>query len=206
MKPRLVKRFWSTCAGSPPAPETVRPEPVRRLIYNRVMQAAAGSRPRWRRPGFAALIVLALSIGCSPSIDVPAALQVTQVSSGWFDAGLDNLGRNKLVPTVSFRLENVTSGTVQYLQLNAVFKRRNETEEWGNAFVRAVGTDGLEAGRTTEVLRLESSRGYTGEQSRAEMLAHGDFVDVTMELFVKHRGDQWVLLDSVAVDRQLLTR
>ena len=44
---------------------------------------------------------------------MPAALQVTQVSSGWFDAGLDNLGRNKLVPTVSFRLENVTSGTVQ---------------------------------------------------------------------------------------------
>ena len=38
------------------------------------------------------------------------------------------------------------------------------------------------------------------------MLAHSDFVDVTMELFVKHRGDQWVLLDSVAVDRQLLTR
>ncbi len=150
--------------------------------------------------------MLALSIGCSPSIDVPTALEITQVSSGWFDAGLDNLGRNKLVPTVSFRLENATSETVRYLQLNAVFRRQNETEEWGNAFVRAVGTDGIDAGRTTEILRLESGRGYTGEQPRAEMLGHRDFVDVTMDLFVKHRGDQWTFLDSVDVDRQLLTR
>lgn len=170
------------------------------------MTAERGSRVGVRRSWFGVLIVLALSIGCSPSIDVPTALEITQVSSGWFDAGLDNLGRNKLVPTVSFRLENATSETVRYLQLNAVFRRQNETEEWGNAFVRAVGTDGIDAGRTTEILRLESGRGYTGEQPRAEMLGHRDFVDVTMDLFVKHRGDQWTFLDSVDVDRQLLTR
>lgn len=175
------------------------------MVYNLLMVADAGRRARVRRL-WAGGLVLAVSMACSPSIDVPTALQVTQVSSGWFDAGLDPLGRNKLVPTVSFRLRNQTSDTVQYLQLNAVFKRLNEAEEWGNAFVRAVGGDGLEAGQATEILRLESSRGYTGEQPRAEMLAHRDFVDVTMDLFVKHRGDQWVLLDTVAVDRQLLIR
>ena len=176
------------------------------MIYNLLMTAEPGGRAGARRPWLGAFVALVLSTGCGPSIDVPTALQVTQVSSGWFDAGLDPLGRNKLVPTVSFRLENLTADTVQYLQLNAVFKRQNETEEWGNAFVRAVGTEGLAAGQTTEILRLESGRGYTGEQSRAEMLTHRDFVDVTMELFVKHRGDQWVFLDNVPVDRQLLTR
>ena len=176
------------------------------MIYNLSMTVEAGRRAGGRRPWLGALAALVLAAGCGPSIDVPTALQVTQVSSGWFDAGLDPLGRNKLVPTVSFRLENLTADTVQYLQLNAVFKRQNETEEWGNAFVRAVGTEGLEAGQTTEILRLESGRGYTGEQTRAEMLDHRDFVDVTMDLFVKHRGDQWVFLDTVPVDRQLLTR
>ena len=175
------------------------------MVYNLPMVADAGRRARVRR-SWAGALVLAVSMACSPSIDVPTALQVTQVSSGWFDAGLDPLGRNKLVPTVSFRLRNQTSDTVQYLQLNAVFKRLNEAEEWGNAFVRAVGGDGLEAGQATEILRLESSRGYTGEQPRAELLEHRDFVDVTMDLFVKHRGDQWVLLDTVAVDRQLMIR
>ena len=151
------------------------------------------------------LVTLCLS-ACSPPLDVPASLRLAQVSSGWFDAGLDNLGRNKIVPTVSFRIENTTAATLQYLQLNAVFRRQNEMEEWGNAFVRAVGTEGLEAGGATELLRLESGRGYTGEQSRTEMLEHRDFVDVTMDLFVKHRGDQWIRLDSVDVSRQLLTQ
>ena len=184
------------------------PEPGAGLIYNLLMAVEALRRVGGRRSWFGAVSVLVLvpSLACSPAIDVPSDLRITEVSSGWFDAGLDNLGRNKLVPTVSFRLENLTSDTLQYLQLNGVFRRRDETEEWGDAFVHAVRREGLEAGRMTGVLRLESARGYTGEQPRAEMLAHRDFVDVRMDLFVKHRGDLWVRLDTVAVDRRLLTR
>ena len=145
--------------------------------------------------------------GCAgPSLDMPASLQLTQVSSGWFDAGPDGLGRNKLVPSVSFRLENSTDDTIRYLQLNAVFRRHGEEEEWGTHYVRAFGTEGLDAGRSTGVFRLESGRGYTGEQAWSEMLAHRDFVDVEMDLFVKHRANEWVRLDSVSVDRRLLMR
>ena len=144
-------------------------------------------------------------VGCGGTpFDAPTSLQLVQVSSGWFDAGADTLGRNKLVPSVSFRLENSTDDTIRYLQLNAVFRRRGEEEEWGTTYVRAFGTEGLEAGQATRMFRLESGRGYTGEQPWPEMLAHRDFVDVRMDLFVKHRSDQWVRLDSVDVGRQLL--
>jgi hypothetical protein len=149
-------------------------------------------------------LVVAGCVGSSP--DVSAALRITRVSSGWFDAGPDSLGRNKLVPTVSFRLENSTDDDIRYVQLNAVFRREGEEEEWGTHFVRAFGTEGLDAGQSTTVFRLESGRGYTGEQAWSEMLAHRDFVDVEMDLFVKHRGNEWVRLDSVSVDRQLLIR
>ena len=160
--------------------------------------------PMIRGVGFVlAAVVVA---GCRPSLDMPASLQITEVSSGWFDAGPDGLGRTKLVPRVSFRLQNSTDDTIRYLQLNAVFRRQGEEEEWGSHFVRAFGTEGLEAGQSTELFRLESGRGYTGEQARPEMLAHRDFVDVRMDLFVKHRGNEWVRLDSLAVDRQLLVR
>lgn len=157
------------------------------------------------RPAFSVLMAVLSAVGCGSPLDVESVLRVTQVSSGWFDAGLDSLGRNKLVPTVSFRLENITQSQVSYLQLLGKFQRQNEEEEWGNAFIRVVGTEGLEAGRATDLMRLESERGYTGEQSRAEMLSHGDFVDVTMELFIKHRAEQWTYLDSVDVSRRLLT-
>jgi len=142
--------------------------------------------------------------GCGAPLDVQVALRLAQISSGWFDAGPDSLGRNKLVPSVSFRLENSTDDTIRYLQLNAVFRRQGEEEDWGTAYVRAFGTEGLDAGRSTQVFRLQSGRGYTGEQAWSEMLAHRDFVDVEMDLFVKHRGNQWVRLDSVSVDRRLL--
>ncbi len=152
------------------------------------------------------LFVVVFGAGCAPSLDTTESLRMTQISSGWFNAGLDTLGRNKLVPTVSFRLENTTDDTIRYVQLNGVFRREGEEEEWGTSYVHAFGTEGLDAGLSTIEYRLESERGYTGEQARDEMLAHSGFVDVRMDLFVKHRGDQWVRLDSIDIDRQLLTQ
>ena len=35
--------------------------------------------------------------------------------------------------------------------------------------------------------------------------AHRDFVDVTVELFVKHRAEQWVKLDQYPIARQSIT-
>ena len=153
------------------------------------------------------VFAIALSTaGCAAPLDVESALQVSQVSSGWFDAGLDNLGRNKLVPTVSFRLENSSENETGSMQLLGKFLRQDEEEEWGSKFIRVAGTEGIEAGQLTDLMRLESPRGYTGEQPRAEMLSHSDFVDVTIELYVKHRAEDWTYLDSVDVDRRLLTQ
>lgn len=153
-----------------------------------------------------ALCGVLAAVGCASPIDVPASLEVTQLSSGWFDAGLDSLGRNKIVPVVSFRLENETSKELGYLQINAVFRREGENEGWGTKFVRVVGTEGIPPGAASELLTLDSSRGYTGEQSQSEMLGHRDFVDVKMDLYIKHRAQQWALLDTLDVDRQLLIR
>ena len=104
-----------------------------------------------------ALCGVLAAAGCASPIDVPASLEVTQLSSGWFDAGLDSLGRNKIVPVVSFRLENETTKELGYLQINAVFRREGENEGWGTKFVRVVGTDGIPPGAASELLTLDSS-------------------------------------------------
>ena len=187
-----------------------------------------------RRPG-RALLAFALSVALSGSactpLDVQAALDVTDITAGWLDVGLDALGRNKLVPTISFRLENVSDQRIRTLQLNGVFRRcmvlyagqpepedpaspadeeagtcLGEDQEWGSALVRAVGRQGVVPGDGLGPFTMESSLGYTGEQSLAEMLQHGDFVDVKIELFVKHRADQWAKLGEYLIDRQLLTQ
>ena len=57
------------------------------------------------------------------SLYLEHALSVEDLTTGWLDVGLDDDGRNKLVPTISFRLTNVSSEQMRTLQLNSVFRR-----------------------------------------------------------------------------------
>ena len=152
------------------------------------------------------LVILGLlAVGCGPKVDLKQALQVEIVSTGWFDAGIVN-GKNKLVPTVSFRLKNVSDQTLTTLQINAVFRRLNENDELGSSFMPVAGSDGLAPGATTPALTAKSNLGYTGTESRAEMLKNSQFVDGKVDLHAKYGSAQWTLVAQHPISRQLLTR
>ena len=142
--------------------------------------------------------------GCGPRIDVKQALEVTDVVTGWYDAGIVEGGKNKLVPSVTFRIKNVSSEPVTYVQFNAVFRVIGDVQELGSKLVRGIGGDGLGPGQFAGPYTLQSDLGYTGEQPRADMLQHGQFQDAQVEIFAKHGSDQWVKLSGVNITRQLL--
>jgi hypothetical protein len=152
------------------------------------------------------LLLGLLSIGCGPTVDLTKGLQLTIVETGWFDAGIVN-GQNKLVPSVSFTLKNVSDQNLVTLQINALFRRINENEEWGSGFLTAAGSSGLAPGASTPVLTVRSNLGYTGsDQSRQEMLQNTHFVDAKVELFAKYAAIQWVRMGTYPITRQLLTK
>src|SRR5712692_8571596 len=122
------------------------------------------------------LPVLLLGPGCGPAVDLTKGLQILDVSTGWYDAGVDQ-GRNKLVPLVSFKLKNVSDQRLATLQVNALFRRVNENDEWGNGFITVAGSQGLAPGATTPTLTIKSAQGYTGTDPRQEMLRNSHFVD-----------------------------
>jgi hypothetical protein len=158
------------------------------------------------RPILSLLLLLPLALGtssCGSSADVGTALQIVDVTTGWFDAGIVEGGKNKLVPSVSFRLTNVSPDPIAGVQLNAVFRRANEAEEWGSAFVRTF-REPLASKQTGEAVVLRSPLGYTGTQPRAEMLHNKEFVDATVQIFAKHGSAQWVKIGEYRVSRQLL--
>ncbi|MBI4477664.1 MAG: hypothetical protein HY654_10850 [Acidobacteria bacterium] len=159
------------------------------------------------RSFMAVLSLVALVAGgsaCASSADVGTALQIVDVTSGWFDAGIVEGGKNKLVPSVSFRLTNVSDREIGNLQLNAVFRRVNEAEEWGSAFVR-VFREPLGSKRTGDPIVMRSPLGYTGDEPRAQMLQNSQFVDATVQIFAKHGSAQWVKIGEYRIRRQLLT-
>lgn len=157
---------------------------------------------------FALVAAVLFTSGCSESVDLQQALEVTDVTTGWYDAGIvqDPEGpKNKLVPTISFRLKNTAEKRISSVQINAIFRRVGEEEEWGSAWVRGIGSEGLAPGETSEPLVLRAQLGYLGLQPRHQMLENKEFVDARVEVFGKHGPAQWVKILDQPIDRQLLT-
>ena len=48
-----------------------------------------------------------LLAGCGHQFDVEKVLKITDVHTGWYDAGIQD-GKNKLVPSISLKLQNVS--------------------------------------------------------------------------------------------------
>jgi hypothetical protein len=152
----------------------------------------------------ACVVLVLLVAGCSAR-EVEKDLTITDVHTGWYDVGIVN-GQNKLVPSISLKLKNVSPEEISRVQLNAVFKRLDdENKEWDAHFIRGIGPDGLAPGATGEELVLRSERGYTGDQSRLQMLQNKAFIDAKVEIFGKHGSRFWVKLGEFQIDRQLLT-
>src|SRR5471030_938789 len=153
-----------------------------------------------------AFLALVSSVACGPTVDLTKGLEVAVTSTGWYDLGIVN-GQNKLVPTVTFTLKNVSDQKLLALQINALFRRVAENTEWGSGFLTVVGSKGLAPGATTDPITIKSQLGYTGsDQSRQEMLQNTHFVDAKVELFGKYGSTQWVRLGSFTITRQLLTK
>lgn len=147
----------------------------------------------------------ALIVTACESREVEKDLRIVNVQTGWYDVGVTEGGMNKLVPSISLELENISDRDIASVQLNAIFRRVGEEESWGEHFVRAIDTNGLVAGASTQPLVLRSTLGYTGAQARVQMLQNREFVDARVEIFGKHGRRAWTKMGEFQIDRQLLT-
>jgi hypothetical protein len=175
--------------------------PATPLAYNAAMRS---SRRSLIPAAFVALGCLCLAAsGCSRTREVEKDLKLTDVSTGWYDVGVVN-GQNKIVPSITLQLENISKEDISRVQINAIFRRVGEDQAWGEHFVRAIGPDGLAPGKTGPKLVFRSTLGYTGSESRQQMLQNREFVDAKVDVFGKHGSRTWVKMGEFQVDRQLV--
>jgi len=153
------------------------------------------------------VVAFALALpGCQKPVDLKSALQIAELTGGWYDAGIVE-GSNRLVPSVTFKIRRTPDADVNPLQLNVVFKRivDKTDEDWDEFFVQRVDF----ADRTeTTPLTVRPSAGYKGDsgQTRAEMLKNSQFRDVRAIIFAKHSSANWVELARYEIPRQILTK
>ena len=153
------------------------------------------------------LVLIALcSVGCAPDVDLTKGLKVNVINSGWYDVGIVD-GQNKLVPSITVTVTNVSDQELPVLQLNAVFRRVSEQDEWGTAFLTVAGSRGLAPGATSAPVVIRSNLGYTGtDQSRQDMLHNTHFVDAKVVLSGKYGSVQLVRLGDYPITRELITK
>jgi len=154
---------------------------------------------------WAVLVAALATASCGPKVDLSQGLQVVDVSTGWWDAGVVD-GQNKLVPSVTFKFKNVSDQPLDILQANVVFRRVTEDKEWGSAFVKVTGTEGLAPGATSQPQTVKSQLGYTGSESRQQMLANSQFVDAKIQLFAKYSNTQWQKVGEYTVPRTIIEK
>jgi hypothetical protein len=148
---------------------------------------------------------------CSEPVDLKQALKVTDVSGGWFDFGIVD-GKNKLVPSVTFKITKPADVRLRSLSLNVHFKKivdpskpgKDGEEEFDEAFLQTVPFEGTE----TKVLTVRPTTGFTGDapQTRAEMLQHRLFQDVRARVFAKQSSTTWVEILTFDIPRTILTK
>jgi hypothetical protein len=152
-------------------------------------------------------LILLASISCGASTDAVAALEPLDVVTGWYDDGIVEGGKNKLVPSVSMKLRNKSDRALKSVQINAIFRRVGEQEMWGEYFGWAVPRDpALPPGGVTKTLVMRSTLGYTAEQPRMQMLQNSQFVDAKVEIYVKQGSKVLAKLAEYPIQRQLITR
>jgi hypothetical protein len=136
-----------------------------------------------------AVLVLTSLLGsaCSAPIDLAKSCRVSIETTGWFDAGITADGKNKLVPSVVFRVSNTGDKPFNGLQFNCIFKRVGDPEEWSTVFIggASAGFDHLQPGATSPPITVRAQQGYTGIQPRADILQNKLFVDAKVEIFGK---------------------
>jgi len=163
-----------------------------------------------RAPARGLILLVSLALlagGCGgPAVDLKQGLKIDIVDTGWFDAGIVE-GKNKLVPTVSFTVKNVSDQKLVSLQMMASFFRVSDTSsEWGNNLLNVAGSEGLAPGATTPTLTIKSPLGYTGTDPRADMLKNAIFVDAMVKLVAKYAATQWAHIREVPIERKLVTQ
>src|SRR5262245_17051090 len=88
------------------------------------------------------MLGMAGASACTKPVDFKQALEITDVSGGWYDWGIVD-GKNKLVPSMTFRIRKRPDANLRSIALNVHFKKivspdRKTEEEMDEVFLQSV--------------------------------------------------------------------
>jgi hypothetical protein len=147
---------------------------------------------------------LAVTAACGPGFSLEKDLEITDLSTGWYDDGIDPATTwNHMVPSVTFRLKNNGTRGVSGVQLTLAFWVDGDDGEKDSKLVRGVGDETLAPCASTEPIVVRGGFGYNVEGARADIFDRSAFRDWTVKVFAK-RGGAIVPKGEFKIERRVI--
>ncbi len=150
---------------------------------------------------------LCLSLGAcikAPTQEqVKSMMQVVDVTTKWVAKTYQPWPpKLVLVPTVSFRVKNVSSTPLTYVDFNGIFKFKGDNENLGDNFYAGIRGTAVEPGQLSDVITLKSNFGQEG-RSLASFKDNPQWRIVMVKLFAMTHGSRPALLGEYDVSREI---
>jgi len=154
----------------------------------------------------AAVFVLFSQVGCKSMDDqqVKASIEITDVSTSWAMKEYRHWPNPKLtlVPTVTFRIHNLTGETLKYININAIFREENAVENLGDHFKSVIRNEGIAPNGYSPMVTLKSNFGVAGTNLESFKI-NPLWRTYEVRLFAQMGGSRHVAMGEWKVSKQI---
>ncbi len=151
-------------------------------------------------------LVLSVFPACVKSMspeELEASIEIQDVQTKWVAKTYQPWPPKLiLVPTIAFRVKNISAKPLSYLNFNAIFKFRDDQENLGDNFLAAIRKEPVPPGGTSKIITLKSNFGVEGT-SLAKFKDNPHWRPVVCRLFVQSKSPIHVLLGEYEISREI---
>jgi hypothetical protein len=155
------------------------------------------------------LILAALALAVLPACktmsneELKSSIEVLDYSSSWVSTLYQPWpSRLKLAPQASFRIKNISSKPLSYVNFSATFVSKTDQKNLGDNLLAAIRGKALPAGETSAKITLTSNVSVEGKNKK-DFETNPGWEAYQVKLFAQSKGSQPVLLGVFDVSREI---
>ncbi len=145
-------------------------------------------------------------IGCFQKVtpeELKSWIEITDVETKWVSKYYQPWPpRLILVPAIQFRVKNLTSKPLRYINFNAIFRFKEDYENLGDAFFAAIRNKPIMPGEKSDLILLKSNYGVEG-RTKASFINNPHWKIVEVRLFAQTGSSGYVFLGEWEVSRKI---
>ena len=135
--------------------------------------------------------------------ELRASIDIIDVHSMWVEKHYQPWPpKLTLVPVLAFKVKNISSESLKYINFNANFRFMDDYENLGDSFFAAIRGEAIEPGKVSPEIVLKSNYGVEG-RNLGSFKSNPAWKVVVCKLFAASKGSQFILMGEYTISRKI---